>query len=120
MKGKVKTMKALKRILATCLALSVLMIFNVNSYADSVICPNSPDRYHHYDGHRSLNYGYSVPLGTHQYIAGYHGDDPIYAYDCMLTQTYYYCENYCVYCGAAESGSIHSEPGNVLHSIAHP
>ena len=120
MKGKVKSMKALRRIWALCLALSLLMIFNVNSYAGSVICQNSPDSYHHYDGHRLLNYGYSVEIGPCQYIVGYHGNEPIYAYDCIKTQTYYYCERYCVYCGAAESGSTHSEPGPILHSIVHP
>lgn len=94
----------------------------VESYsfgAVNYVCDSSPDKVHHFDGHRSLNYGYSVDLGYHSYVYGYEGNTPVYHNDCHLTQTYYYCERYCIYCNTPQTGSVHSEPGTLIHSVNH-
>lgn len=108
-------MNCFKKILAVVIALSLLLFTNSYSLAaNRDRCENAPDKIHHYDGHRNLGSGYSVPAGQHQHLDYFVNGIAIY-YDCELLQTYYYCENYCIYCNATLSGSTHVESGNIVH-----
>lgn len=114
-------MKSLKHCSLVVLILSLSLIFaSMPCYAFNTCPGNSPDGVHHFSGHKSLNYGYNESLGYHSYLYGYDSNNnPIYRSDCLMSQAYHYCENFCVYCNATLEGSRHTEKDNIIHSKLH-
>ena len=111
-------MKFVKKTLALIITVTLLLFSNSYSIAAGGRCSGAPDKIHHYDAHRNLGSGYSEPAGSHKYRAYSESGIGILK-TCNLTQTYYYCEKYCIYCNATLPGSRHAETGNIIHSAVH-
>lgn len=114
-------MKSLKHCSFIVLILSLSLLFTgIPCYAFNTCPGNSPDGVHHFSGHRSLNYGYTVTIGYHSYLYGYDANNqPIIRNDCLMSQAYHYCEYYCVYCGIPKGDGVHTEEDNIIHSVLH-
>lgn len=106
-----------KTILAVCIALSIFMCSSVSAFA--AICSKAPDFVHHFDGHMRGNELFYKDGGTHEYLYGYIGDQPIYKNDCKMTLVYQYCIKTCKYCGTRLDGSVHGHQTSTMHSINH-
>lgn len=104
-------------ILTLCTVLAVFI--STTFSAQAAVCTNSPDGVHHFDEHKRAGAGYSVDVGTHRYLYGYdENKNPIYKYDCRLTDYYEYCQNKCIYCNATY-GSTHTHYVKTQHSVNH-
>lgn len=106
-----------RTIIALCMVLTIFVGSSMVSQA--AVCSNSPDKVHHFDGHKKANAGYTIDGGTHQYLYGYEGEKPIYLYNCRLTHYMEYCYKQCIYCSAVLEGSTHEHLTNTRHSISH-
>ena len=78
----------------------------------AVVCSNSPDGIHHYDGHQLTGSGYSLNIGNHEHLVGVQQGESVYR-TCHLTQYFNYCHYKCTYCGAVNDADFHT------HSYLH-
>lgn len=103
------------------LSFTVLFLLGNAFVVQAAVCSNSPDGVHHFSVHKAANAGYSVDLGTHEYLYGYdQNNNPIYKNDCRRSERYQYCQYICSYCNKVnDTEGSHSHYVKTVHSINH-
>ena len=101
------------------LALVFILSFSGKMISHAAVCSSSPDGVHHFH-HVQQPSGYTVYVGTHEYLFGYdENDNPIYHNDCQLMNVYTYCRMICDYCGKTDGNPDHDHRTGTLHSVPH-